>query len=205
MAKLIGHITYPKETGLTVEYTKLYGEDNASLLEFRLVNHGKKTVNAYRLDLSYSVNGEEKSEAIQGRNLELLSGSRSDVITVTLPSAVEEGIITLSAVIYDDLTHNQTAPSFPFASFDTVSRAAEAVLSGATPVATTKKSTQVTATSTTKTTKEAEAETEPSGKKSHLPLILALCALGGIVLTVILRLFMGYFLHLAIDGVIGGM
>ena len=135
----------------------------------------------------------------------VLSGSRSDVITVTLPSAVEEGIITLSAVIYDDLTHNQTAPSFPFASFDTVSRAAEAVLSGATPVATTKKSTQVTATSTTKTTKEAEAETEPSGKKSQLPLILALCALGGIVLTVILRLFSGYFLHLAIDGVIGGM
>ena len=203
MTKLIGHITYPQEASLAVEYTKLYSEDDATLLEFRLVNHGKKTVNAYRLDLSYSVNGEEKSETVQGRNLELLSGSRTDVITMTLPSAVEEGTITLSAVIYDDLTHNQTAPSFPFASFDTVSRAAEAVLSGATPVAVTKKSTQATATTTATTTKE--AETEPSGKKSHLPLILALCALGGIVLTVILRLFSGYFLHLAIDGVIGGM
>lgn len=208
MAKLIGQITYPQEAAFSVEYVKLYGENDSSLLEFRLINRGKKTVNAYRVDLSYSVNGEEKREAIQGKNLELKNGSTTDVITVTLNGAAEEGTLTLSAVIYDDLSHNQTETSYPFASFDAVSRVAEKMLSGGTTVTEAPTQTAETAhpakeslmtiakgESTAPASAAVKAAQEQiSVKKSHLPLILALSALGGIILTFILRLFAFHFI-----------
>ena len=208
MTKLIGHITYPKEAGLAVEYTKLYSEDNATLLEFRLVNNGKKTVNAYRLDLSYSVNDEEKNEVIQGRNLELKNGSTTDVITITLNGAAKEGTITLSAVIYDDLSHNESTPTFPFASFDTISRVAERALSGGTtvteapaaPAQPTKESPMTVAkgqSTTPASTAVETAQEQPNSPKSHLPLILALCALGGLVLS--------FMLPLLLTGKMGGI
>ena len=210
MAKLIGHITYPQEAGLAVEYTKLYSEDNATLLEFRLINNGKKTINAYRLDLSYSVNGEEKSEVIQGRNLELKNSSTTDVITITLNGAAKEGTITLSAVIYDDLSHNESTPTFPFASFDTISRVAEKMLAGgtvatqtATPAAPAQPAQESPMTvakgqSTTPASTAVEtAQEQPSSQKSHLPLILALCALGGLVLS--------FMLPLLLTGKMGGI
>ena len=200
MNKLIGQITYPKVEAFAVEYAKLYSENDGTTLEFRLVNNGAKTVNAYRVDISYSVNGEEKTQSFQGRNLELIKGSTTDTITCSLTGDVEEGSITLSAVIYDDLTHGTNAPAYPFASFDAVSRMAESVLSGAVP---TKTSVQAPKTNhapaktpVAKETAKTDIETsqEPSGKKSRLPLILALSSLGGIILTFILRLFAFYYI-----------
>lgn len=197
MSHLIGHITYPQETSFAVEYTKLYRENDSSLLEFCLVNNGKKTVNAYRIDLSYTANGEEKKENIQCKNIELFSGTRTEVISHSLPSEVEEGSITITAVIYDDFSHNETTPTFPFASFDTVSRVAEEALSGKTPVARGKITVQPAKESLTsiakgQSTSPASAAVEAAKKealvkKSAAPLILALCSLGGFVLT--------FFLH----------
>jgi len=196
MAKLIGHITYPEEKGLSVEYAKLYHENNETLLEFRLVNHSNKTVNAYRADISYSVNGEEKTESVQGKNLELSEKSATDVITVILPKTVEEGSITLAAVIYDDLSHNESTLSFPFATFDTISRVAETVLSGATPVASTKANAKESLLTIARGESTAPVpEAPPSPKRSALPLILALSALGGMILTVILQVLSAYFVY----------
>ena len=202
MTKLIGQITYPQEATFSVEYVKLYSENESSLLEFRLVNNSKKTVNAYRIDLSYSHNGEEKSQAIQGKNLELVSQSKTDVITVSLPAVIEEGTLTLSAVIYDDLTHGTDAPAYPFASFDVISRMAEKTLAGQAPVATpvAKPTAKPTASAslaketTAPAPEKAEAAQETGGKKSHLPLILALSSLGGIIFTFFLRLVSFSFL-----------
>jgi len=196
MAKLIGHITYPEEKGLSVEYAKLYHENNETLLEFRLVNHSNKTVNAYRADISYSVNGEEKTESVQGKNLELSEKSATDVITVILPKTVEEGSITLAAVIYDDLSHNESTLSFPFATFDTISRVAETVLSGATPVASTKANAKESLLTIARGESTAPVpEAPPSPKRSALPLILALSSLGGMILTVILQFLSAYFVY----------
>lgn len=217
MAKLIGQITYPEQEGLQVEYAKLYDENEGTTLEFRLVNRGKKTVNAYRVDISHTVNGEEKTSSVQGKNLELIDGSFTDIISCTLDKGVEEGTITLSAVIYEDLSHEREAPAFPFASFDTVSRVAETVLSGGTTVTESPAAATVTA-ATAQTAQPAHPAKESlmtiakgestapasaavkavqeqiSVKKSHLPLILALSALGGIILTFILRLFAFHFI-----------
>ena len=199
MTKLIGQITYPQEATFSVEYVKLYNENESSLLEFRLVNNSKKTVNAYRIDLSYSHNGEEKSQAIQGKNLELVSQSKTDVITVSLPAVIEEGALTLSAVIYDDLTHGTDAPAYPFASFDIISRVAERTLAGSTPVTkpavvTPVKEAPKANVTPAPTTPKTEVSEEPGGKKSHLPLILALSSLGGIIFTFFLRIISAYIL-----------
>ena len=196
MAKLIGQITYPKVDAFAVEYAKLYSENDGTTLEFRLVNNGTKTVSAYRVDISYSVNGEEKTQSFQGRNLELIEGSTTDTITCSLAGDVEEGSITLSAVIYDDLTHGTNAPAYPFASFDAVSRKAESVLSGAVHTHTTIQApkTNTTTTNTTNATKvtaapaaETVGDEEPAAKASSLPLILALAALGGLVLSFVVK------------------
>ena len=195
MSKLIGQITYPQNEEFSVEYTKLYDENEGTTLEFCLVNRGKKTVNAYRVDISYSVNGEEKTSSVQGKNLELIGGSATDIITCTLEKGVEEGTITLSAVIYEDLTHGTEAPAYPFASFDAVSRIAESVLSGAVPTNTTgqapKTVTQTNTANLAKGTvspaKAAQGEEEPAAKASSLPLILSLAALGGLVLSFVVK------------------
>ena len=186
MAKLIGQITYPEQEGLQVEYAKLYDENEGTTLEFRLVNRGKKTVNAYRVDISHTVNGEEKTSSVQGKNLELIGGSSTDIISCTLDKGVEEGTITLSAVIYEDLTHGTEAPAYPFASFATVSRVAESMLSGAVPVAAAK--TNSAAQAPAAATQTQEQVTTP---KSKAPLLLALSSLGGIILTTVLRI-LGY-------------
>lgn len=190
MAKLIGHITYPAEAHFSVEYAKLYRENDAALLEFRLINRGKKTVNAYRVDISYTINGKEKTESVQDRNLELTPNSTTDLITLTLPCSAEEGTIALSAVIYEDLSHNEAVLSFPFATFDIISRTAETVLSGATPIAapTAPVKTETAKKSAPTVTAPQTSAAQPNDKKSPLPLILALSSLGGFVLTFILRL-----------------
>ena len=202
MAKLIGQITYPKVEAFAVEYAKLYSENDGATLEFRLVNNGAKTVNAYRVDISYSINGEEKTQSFQDRNLELIKGSTTDTITCSLAGDVEEGSITLSAVIYDDLTHGTNAPAYPFASFDAVSRMAESVLSGAVPTKTpvqapkTNTTTTTNTTNTTKVTAAPAAETvgdeEPAAKASSLPLILSLAALGGLVLSFVVKYLLNF-------------
>ena len=190
MAKLIGQITYPKDEAFAVEYAKLYSENDGTTLEFRLVNNGKKTVNAYRVDLSYSVNGEEKSQSFQGRNLDLAQGNTTDIITCSLAGDVEEGTLTLSAVIYDDLSHSPTEAFYPFASFDAISRKAESMLAGGVPANAAAQTPKTIATAPVKETAQTASDTnqELNGKKSRLPLILALSSLGGFVLTFILRL-----------------
>lgn len=197
MSKLIGQITYPQNEEFSVEYAKLYDENEGTTLEFRLVNRGKKTVNAYRVDISHTVNGEEKTTSVQGKNLELTGGSATDIITCTLEKGVEEGTITLSAVIYEDLSHGTEAPAYPFASFDAVSRIAESVLSGAVPTNTTVQAPKTNTTTTTNTTNaikvtaapaaETVGDEEPAAKASSLPLILSLAALGGLVLSFVVK------------------
>ena len=190
MNKLIGQITYPKVEAFAVEYAKLYSENDGTTLEFRLVNNGTKAVNAYRVDISYSVNGEEKTQSFQGRNLELIKGSTTDTITCSLAGDVEEGSIILSAVIYDDLTHNPSEESFPFASFDTISRKAESMLSGAVPTKMTvqaPKTNIIPTNNTVNIATQAVQDEEPAAKASSLPLILSLAALGGLVLSLVVR------------------
>lgn len=131
MSQLIGKINYPAESvGFAVEYCSLFSEGSENLLVFRLINRSEKTVNAYRIEICCDEKIQKYS--VERRNVEINNGDSSEEIEINIPADAEEGKIVVSTVIFDDLSHNETVATFPFASFDAISRVANSILSNKT-------------------------------------------------------------------------
>lgn len=129
MKQLIGKIQYPaKDAALEAAWCTLTAEAGATALRFALINRSEKTVNAYRVAISYTAAGEEHCETVAEKSLSLVAGATSAEHEIALPVGVEEGVLTVEAAIYDDLSHNDVPLAFPFATFEVVSRVADEIL-----------------------------------------------------------------------------
>ena len=132
MSQLIGKILYPASSAeVEVEYCRLYAEDDGNLLVFRLINRGTKTVYAYRLEVCVDEGGNQRRYSVERKNLSVGAGQWDEECRVSLPVGTDAGVMILNTVIYDNLSHSKEEISFPFASFEAVSRVAEEILSGA--------------------------------------------------------------------------
>ena len=119
MSQLIGKIQYPaKDASLSAAWCTLTAEAGATTLRFALINRSEKTVNAYRVAVSYTAAGEEHRETVAEKSLSLVAGATSAEHEIALPVGVEEGVLTVEAAIYDDLSHNDVPLAFPFARRD---------------------------------------------------------------------------------------
>ena len=115
MSQLIGKIQYPaKDASLSAAWCTLTAEAGATTLRFALINRSEKTVNAYRVTVSYTAAGEEHRETVAEKSLSLVAGATSAEHEIALPVGVEEGVLTVEAAIYDDLSHNDVPLAFPF-------------------------------------------------------------------------------------------
>ena len=191
--ELIGKINYPAREGeLTPEYSRLYAVEGGNRLAFRLINKSGKTLNAYRVEIVCKENGAERKYTVNVKNLEIETGCSTEEAEVLLPAGAEEGEIIMAVAIYEDLSHNDAPLSVPFASFDTVSRVADAILSGAAQTSAAVPSAQTFETAEPRREDKPKDKEEPEmakdnkpEEKSRLPLALALSAVGGFVLTFI--------------------
>ena len=196
MSQLIGKILYPASMAeVEVEYCRLYAEDDGNLLVFRLINRGTKTVYAYRAEVCVTENGEKRNfTTVERKNLSIGAGQWDEEGQVLLPAAVEAGELVLTTVIFDNLTHNREELSFPFASFATVSRVAEEILSGAQMVDLPYQTAQPTA-AKEDTFEERESGDEPCEEiaegGSRAPMALAIAAVvSAVVVFVLFRVMM---------------
>lgn len=206
MSHLIGHIPYPATSHLAVAYSKLYAEAEGTKLAFCLKNDSEKAVNAYRVAVCYRQGEAEQRLTVEEKQLNLTQGATAALHELMLPEGVEEGTLVIEVAIYEDLSHNEAPATFPFATFEVVSRVAESILAG--------NGARKTAVTANKTPQPAPVGKTPAvpGKaptpapaavaaqetgNPRLPLILSLCALGAVALWAVIMLITSNFTDFA--------